>query len=295
MKMHGFDLEQLKTLIAAVDAGSLTAAVPLRFRSQSALSEQLNKLEEAAGEQLLLRSKQGVRPTAAGQRLIAHARHILALSDAAWRDMHNTPLEGEVHIGISDYIRPSQLAQLLARIAQQYPGLRMRTQIDKSDAIAAAHGSGALDLAIILRVSGSAYAFSSEATVLRTEPLLWVTARDKPVALKDKVLELALLPETCSLHRLARRELEAHGIAHVVAHLASGVAGLQAAVAAGLGVACLNASAVMDADMVEVTGVKLPALPSADIVLLPVIRRSGPAAERSKAVGQIIATTLAPA
>lgn len=291
--MHGFDIEQLKTLVAAVDAGSLTAAVPLRYRSQSALSEQLNKLEEAAGEQLLVRSKQGVRPTAAGQRLIGHARQILALSDAAWRDMHQVPLEGEVHIGISDYVRPSQLAPLLARIAEQYPGLRMRTQIDKSDVIADAHGSGALDLAIILRTTGSPSSSSEEAQVLRTESLMWVAARSKPLPPKDRVIELALLPETCSLHRLARNALDAHGIAHVVAHMASGVAGLQAAVAAGLGVACLNASAIIEADMLEVTGLNLPALPTVDIVLLPA-RCRGDVSERLQAVGQIIAATLAP-
>lgn len=153
------------------------------------------------------------------------------MSDAAWRDMHSVPLEGEVHIGISDYVRPSHLATLLARIAEQYPGLRMRTQIDKSDVIAAAHSSGALD---------------------------------------------------------------AHGIPHVVAHMASGVAGLQAAVAAGLGVACLNASAVIEADMVGITGLNLPALPTADIVLLPSILSRGAAGERLKAVGQIVAATLAP-
>lgn len=292
--MHGFDIEQLKTLVAAVDAGSLTAAVPVRYRSQSALSEQLNKLEQAAGAQLLVRSKQGVRPTAAGQRLIDHARKILALSDAAWRDMNNVPLEGEVHIGISDYVRPSQLATLLARIAEQYPGLRMRTQIDKSDVIADAHRSGALDLAIILRTAGSPSSSSEEAQVLRTEPLLWVAARNKPAPLKDKVIELALLPETCSLHRLARSVLDAHGIPHAVAHMASGVAGLQAAVAAGLGVACLNASAVIEADMVEVIGLNLPALPTIEIVLLPSVRSRGAAGERLKAVGQIVAATLAP-
>lgn len=291
--MHGFDIEQLKTLVAAVDAGSLTAAVPLRYRSQSALSEQLNKLEQAAGAQLLVRSKQGVRPTAAGQRLIDHARKILALSDAAWRDMNNLALEGEVHIGISDYVRPSQLATLLARIAEQYPGLRMRTQIDKSDVIAAAYSSGALDLAIILRTAGSPSSSSEEAQVLRTEPLLWVAARNKPAPLKDKVIELALLPETCSLHRLARSVLDAHGIPHAVAHMASGVAGLQAAVAAGLGVACLNASAVIEADMVEVIGLNLPALPTIEIVLLPSVRSRGDAGERLKAVGQIVAATLA--
>lgn len=291
--MHGFDIEQLKTLVAAVDAGSLTAAVPLRYRSQSALSEQLNKLEEAAGEQLLVRSKQGVRPTAAGQRLIGHARQILALSDAAWRDMHRVPLEGEVHIGISDYVRPSQLAALLARIAEQYPGLRMRTQIDKSDVIADAHGSGALDLAIILGTTGSPSSTSEEVQVLRTESLMWVAARSKPLPPKDRVIELALLPETCSLHRLARNALDTHGIAHVVAHMASGVAGLQAAVAAGLGVACLNASAIIEADMLEVTGLNLPALPAVDIVLLPARCRGG-VSERLQAVGQIIAATLAP-
>lgn len=292
--MHGFDIEQLKTLVAAVDAGSLTAAVPLRYRSQSALSEQLHKLEQAAGAQLLVRSKQGVRPTAAGQRLIDHARKILALSEAAWRDMNNVPLEGEVHIGISDYVRPSHLATLLARIAEQYPGLRMRTQIDKSDVIADAHRSGALDLAIILRTTGSPSSSSEDAQVLRTEPLMWVAARSKPLPLKDRVIELALLPETCSLHRLACSVLDAHGIPHAVAHMASGVAGLQAAVAAGLGVACLNASAVIEADMVEVTGLNLPALPTIEIVLLPSVRSRGDAGERLKAVGQIVAATLAP-
>lgn len=292
--MHGFDIEQLKTLVAAVDAGSLTAAVPVRYRSQSALSEQLNKLEQAAGAQLLVRSKQGVRPTAAGQRLIDHARKILALSDAAWRDMNNVPLEGEVHIGISDYVRPSQLATLLARIAEQYPGLRMRTQIDKSDVIADAHRSGALDLAIILRTTGSPSSSSEDAQVLRTEPLMWVAARSKPLPLKDRVIELALLPETCSLHRLARSVLDAHGIPHAVAHMASGVAGLQAAVEAGLGVACLNASAVIEADMVEVIGLNLPALPTIEIVLLLSVRSRGAAGERLKAAGQIVAATLAP-
>ncbi|WP_296185924.1 LysR family transcriptional regulator [Pseudomonas sp. UBA1879] len=290
--MHGFDLDQLKTLVAAVDAGSLTAAVQLRFRSQSALSEQLNKLEEAAGERLLVRSKSGVTPTAAGQRLVAHAREILALSDAAWRDMHDVPLAGEVHIGISDYFRPSQLAQLLARIALHYPGLRMRTQIDKSDNIAAAHGSGSLDLAIIMRASGSEYPFASEARTLRTERLLWATSRDKPIAVKDTVVELALLSETCSLHRLVRSKLDACDLPHVVAYVASGVAGLQAAVVAGIGIACLNESAFIEADMVEVSGIPLPPLPTADMVLLPVINGSGKVRERLTAMGDIIAATL---
>ena len=85
--MQGFDLEQLRTLVAVVDAGSLTAAAPRVFLSQSSVSEQMRKLEERAGQSLLTRSKAGVSPTEAGARLLVHARRILALSDEAFRDL----------------------------------------------------------------------------------------------------------------------------------------------------------------------------------------------------------------
>ncbi|MEG2046518.1 MAG: LysR family transcriptional regulator, partial [Comamonas sp.] len=50
--MHGFDLAQLRTFLVVAEAGSLTAAAPLVFLSQSAVSEQMRKLEEAAGQTL---------------------------------------------------------------------------------------------------------------------------------------------------------------------------------------------------------------------------------------------------
>ena len=45
--MAGFDLDQLRTLVAVLDAGSLTAAAPRVFLSQSSVSEQMRKLESA--------------------------------------------------------------------------------------------------------------------------------------------------------------------------------------------------------------------------------------------------------
>ena len=294
MAMRGFDLEQLKTLVAAVDAGSLSAAVATRFLSQSSLSEQLRKLEEAAGEQLLVRSKTGVRPTAAGERMVMHARKILALSDAAWRDMHDIPLEGELRLGISDYFRPSHLAHLLARIAQQYPGLRMRTQVGKSDEVLAAYRSGALDLAIVMRVVDSGQGTLSDAPVLRTEPLMWVMAQGQIMTVPAKTIELALLPETCSLHRLARQQLDAHRVPYVVAHVASGVGGLQAALAAGLGIGCLNASALIGASLVEVREGLLPPLPDVEFLLLTAEQNNAKSSERLKGLAEVITATLSP-
>ncbi|MGN6658856.1 MAG: LysR family transcriptional regulator, partial [Achromobacter mucicolens] len=59
--MSGFDLDQLRTLVAVLDAGSLTAAAPKVFLSQSSVSEQMRKLEDRAGQPLLVRGKTGVR------------------------------------------------------------------------------------------------------------------------------------------------------------------------------------------------------------------------------------------
>lgn len=287
--MRGFDLDQLKTLVAAVDTGSLSAAAPLRCLSQSSLSEQLRKLEDAAGAQLLVRGKAGVTPTAAGERLLVHARGLLALSDAAWREMHGVPLAGEVHLGLSDYLRPSEVAGLLRRLAQQYPRLRIRTRIGKSADITAAHRSGELSLAVAMQVASAKHEVPVGARLLRTEPLRWAAARGTLLQ-PGKALELALLPETCTLHRVAVQALNAQRIAHELVHVASGVAGLQAAVAAGLGIACLNASSIVEQTMVTLPEAVLPPLPEVDFVLLPI---ADDVNGRLNAMAEVIAETLA--
>jgi DNA-binding transcriptional LysR family regulator len=82
-------------------------------------------------------------------------------------------------------------------------------------------------------------------------------------------LPLLVLPQGCSLQRLARETLEAHEVPYVVAHSASGVAGLQSALLAGLGVACLNVSAVPVGAQVCGSAQHLPVLPDVEFSLLP--------------------------
>ena len=76
------------------------------------------------------------------------------------------------------------------------------------------------------------------------------------------------LPETCALRQYVERLLSRRDVPYSVAHVASGVAGLQLAVAAGLGVACLNESA-LGAGMARLHAPGLPALPMAEFRLLP--------------------------
>ncbi len=64
--MRGFETDQLRTFVTVADSGSLSAAAPRLFLSQSSVSEQLRKLEERAGVPLLSRGRHGAVPTPAG-------------------------------------------------------------------------------------------------------------------------------------------------------------------------------------------------------------------------------------
>lgn len=267
--MSHFDLDQLRTFIAVADAGSLTAGAPRVFLSQSAVSEQLRKLEERAGHTLLLRAKAGVTPTAAGERLLAHARRLLALSEAAWRDLRGVALQGELRLAVTDYFRPLELSRLLARLGEQHPGVRLHVTVQKSGEIEAGYARGDFDVGLSMRLAGPAGAAAkSGGTALRREALAWMAAPGvRPV--RGEPLRLLALPDTCSLHQFTVGLLSRRRVPYSVVHLASGVAGLQSALAAGLGVACLNESSLCPgvARLAEPHG--LPALPRASFHLLP--------------------------
>lgn len=269
--MQTFDLEQLRTLAAVIDAGSLTAAAPRVFLSQSSVSEQMRKLEERAGQSLLTRSKAGVAPTEAGTRLLAYARRILALSDEAFRDLHGETLQGELRLAVTDYFRPGDLTQLLGRLGESYPQVRLNVTILKSDALRAAYAHGDFDVGLAMDIAGASSSSSAQgakASLIRRESLAWLGATGLRVARGEPVRLLAL-PDTCSLHQFTVALLRRRRVPYVLAHVASGVAGLQSALAAGLGVACLNESAVCEGVTRLAAPHGLPALPKVAFQFLP--------------------------
>ncbi len=265
--MQVLDLEQLKTFVAVAEAGSLTAAASRVFLSQSAVSEQMRKLEERTGQLLLVRSKAGVVPTPGGARLLAHAHRLLALSAEALRDLRGETLQGELRLAVTDYFRPGDLSRLLSRLAQSYPLVRLHVSILKSGAIEAGYAHGEFDVALAMRIAP----VPARAQVLRRESLAWMCAAG--VRLDRTVpLRLVVLPDTCSLHQLAIRLLRQRRVPHAVAHVASGVAGLQSALAAGLGVACLNESSLCEGVARLPSPHGLPALPRVAFHFLPARR-----------------------
>lgn len=70
--------QQLKTLLKAVECGSFSKAEEDLFISKQAIKKQIDALEEELGFSLLVRTRQGVSPTPAGDEFCQGARQILS-------------------------------------------------------------------------------------------------------------------------------------------------------------------------------------------------------------------------
>ncbi|MFM0376008.1 LysR family transcriptional regulator [Paraburkholderia strydomiana] len=274
MSQRGFDLTQLRTFVAVAESGSVSAGAERVFLSQSSVSEQLKKLEERAGQPLFVRSKQGVSATPAGSRLLEHARRIIAMSEAAFEDLQGRSLDGELRIAITDYYRPHDIARILKTFSEQHPRLKLHVTVLPSAVIDSSAGDDAsFDIGLSLRlVTGNSRASSgrssAHSTVVRREKLLWASASDaspRPVA----PYQLVLLPSSCQLQRFVVKLLDENKVSYVVSHSASGVAGLQLALKAGLGISCLNESSIGAGVVACAPGIGLPALPAVEFHLLP--------------------------
>ncbi len=92
------DISLLRTFVAVAERSSMTAAANALHLTQSAVSQQIGRLEDLCGT-LFSRDRRALRLTATGERLLGKVRRLLALNDELWADMKATGLEGEVRLG----------------------------------------------------------------------------------------------------------------------------------------------------------------------------------------------------
>ncbi len=114
------ELAELRAFCAAVDLGSLGKAARLLRVSQPALSKRLRVLEAVTGSQLLERSPRGVTPTAAGEKLYAAARRLLAEAEVVETLMEGlgadqAPVRLAVSPTIAEFVLPAMLVELESR------------------------------------------------------------------------------------------------------------------------------------------------------------------------------------
>ncbi|MET0258394.1 MAG: LysR substrate-binding domain-containing protein [Methylobacterium sp.] len=122
------DLRQLRYFVSIVEEGSFSkAALSLRV-AQPALSLHVRNMEAALGTELLLRTPQGIRATAAGRILFDNARSILAQFEATKREIvaESGEPSGEVRIGLPGTISQHLAVPLILKTRRLYPRVQLR-------------------------------------------------------------------------------------------------------------------------------------------------------------------------
>lgn len=226
--MHAIDPDLLKTFLAFVDAGSLAQAATNVGRSPSAVTAQMQRLEQIVGEPLLAPQgrKRGLTP--AGEDLVGHARRILAVHREAWLALKGARADGRIAIGTTQDFADSGLPDLLRAFAASHPRVRIDLRVGRSTELAQALQSGTLDLAIVMRQAAT----PDEVGVLR-EPMAWLCSQNGLAACQDE-LPLALLDPHCGFRDAAIAALDAAGRRYRIAAGSASLAGLRTAVNAGI-------------------------------------------------------------
>lgn len=229
------DLDLLRSFVSVVDSGGFTRAAERVHKTQSTVSQQIKRLEDDLGQQLLDRAGKDVTPTEAGERLLSYARRLLALAEEA-RDVVARPgQDGAVRLGIPEDFAAYRLTRLLASFARSRPGLRLDVRADQSLNLKRDLERGDLDLALLKREAGG-----KDAIAVWPERVYWVNSKNHPCNAKADSVPLIFFPGGCLYRTRAIHAIEAAGRRWHMAYTSSSLAGIQAAVAAGLGLSILS-------------------------------------------------------
>src|SRR3954465_2364638 len=177
----GVELRQLEYFAAVARHRHFTRAADELYVTQSALSQQVRRLEEGLGLALLLRTSRGVELTPAGADLLARAESILAEVERARTDMDEHPRAprgpGRGAATTGDALR---LPRALATFHAEHPGIRIGLRQGSTADVVELVRKGAADLAVIGTLASDGPGLESE--VVAEEALCVACAVDDPLA-----------------------------------------------------------------------------------------------------------------
>lgn len=239
------DLDVLRTFVAIAETGSFTSAANAVFRTPSAVSMQIKKLEDILGRAVFARDARSVSLTTDGEVLLGYARRLLAINREAVSKFVVPDIVGVVRLGSPDDFGERVLPYVLRRFAQTHPSIAVDVVIDQSVNLRRRMDDRALDITLLTNSTGA----SNGAETLLTEPIVWAGARGGSAHLREP-LPVSVWEEGCAWRAGAMEALGREGRNFRVAYMSAHTAGQRAAIMSDLAVAPLPKSFITD-DMVE--------------------------------------------
>ncbi len=147
--------DELLALVEFVQAGSIAGAAERLYRTPSAITRQLQRLEAALGSELLDRSVKPPRLNSLGSKVLEQARDLLqrteALKSLASR---NAEPHGLLRIGLAHALAEGTLIEPIRTLTEKYPKVQLRLLSGLTGELFNRLLAGELDVAIVFLPEG---------------------------------------------------------------------------------------------------------------------------------------------
>ena len=258
--MRNLDMTALRSFVTVAEAGGVTRAAGVLNLTQSAVSMQLKRLEEALGLQLLDRSARTIGLTAQGEQLLGYGRRMIALNDEVYHKLTAQEFEGELRLGVPHDIIYPTVPRILKQVAADFPRIRVRLMSAPTVKLKQMFARGECDF--ILTTEDTC---GPDGETLIELPLIWVGAEGGTIW-RETPLRIAHC-SNCIFRTGVVQTLNASGIAWEMAVDSELDNAIEAAVSADLAVTAVIKGGLPPHTAPIDHGGKLPDLPGQRINL----------------------------
>lgn len=232
-----FDTLSLRCFVTLAESLHFTRTAEKVGRTQSAVSQQIARLEDQIGRPLFLRGRK-LALTADGEVMLGYARQILCLQQEMLERFREPELVGEVRFGLPEDFATFLLADVLAAFSQSHPRILLNVECDLTLNLLSRFRAGEFDLVLVKTTRPDDIPRGVE---VLTERLEWVGRNEAgaPLLNLDSALPLVLSPKPCVYRTRALEALESAGLSGRIVYTSPSFAGTIAAVKAGMGITVL--------------------------------------------------------
>ncbi|MFD0276546.1 LysR substrate-binding domain-containing protein [Kitasatospora sp. NPDC127111] len=149
---------QLRAFVAVAEHRHFREAAAATGLSQPALSGAVAALEESLGAQLVERTTRRVMITPLGERVLDHARRVLASLQALTEEVEaaRRPFTGPLHLGVIPTVAPYLLPNVLRLVRDRYPELELHVHEERTPSLLEGLAGGRLDVLLLALPAGGA-------------------------------------------------------------------------------------------------------------------------------------------
>lgn len=255
------EIEALRSFVAFVDTGSFTRAAMQTYKTQSAVSMQMKRLEQELGKTLFVKEGRNLVLSTEGQRFGLYAKQLLQLHDETVTTIKQTQVGAQLHLGCPDDYAESVLPRIVALLHGHIKQLDLQITCASSQKLRIMLDSGQLDAAIVTRLPES-----DEGYLLQTSKGVWVSASGSNLSDTDP-LPIALFQKDCKFHIAALDGLMKQDRHYQLLACSSSAAALKAIVAKDLAISAM-AECSVSAPLNIIDSETLPPLPVVAVALV---------------------------